>query len=138
MRPTLPEPLSTTVETRSESSRILAALIRLLGDLDLAEEALHEAFATALDTWPEVGMPANHRPWFISTVRFQAVDGLRRRARLDAAQRDLALWLEARFAEAPQEEEIEDDRLRLIFTCCHPALPPEKDRSRLRCGRFAA
>ena len=120
--------LSKTVETlyRSESGRILATLVHLLGDLDLAEEAMHEAFAAALDTWPQTGIPENPRPWLISTARFKAIDAMRQRARFDAAQRDLALHLEARINEASHEgEEIEDDRLRLIFTCCHPVLPPE-------------
>ena len=103
--------------------------MRLLGDLDLAEEAMHEAFAAALDRWPQAGIPDKPRPWLISTARFKAIDGMRRRARFDGAQRDLALYLEAQINEArirtPEEEEIEDDRLRLIFTCCHPALPPE-------------
>src|SRR3954471_19333950 len=124
----VPEQLSTTIETlyRSESGRVLATLVRLLGDLDLAEEAMHEAFAAALDTWPQTGIPENPRPWLISTARFKAIDAMRQRARFDAAQRDLALRLEARINEASHEdEEIEDDRLRLIFTCCHPALPPE-------------
>jgi RNA polymerase sigma-70 factor (ECF subfamily) len=111
---------------RVDSGRILATLIRLLGDLDVAEEAMHEAFAAALDTWPQTGVPDKPRPWLISTARFKAIDGMRRRARFDSAQKDLALYLEARINEAPHEdEEIEDDRLRLIFTCCHPALPPE-------------
>ncbi|MGA7317990.1 MAG: RNA polymerase sigma factor [Silvibacterium sp.] len=116
-----------TVETlyRSESGRILATLVRLLGDLDLAEEAMHEAFAAALDRWPQSGIPDKPRPWLISTARFKAIDGLRRRARFDGVQRDIELYLEARISETAQEEEIEDDRLRLIFTCCHPALPPE-------------
>ena len=124
----VPEQLSKTIETlyRSESGRILATLVHLLGDLDLAEEALHEAFAAALDTWPQTGIPENPRPWLISTARFKAIDAMRQRARFDAAQRDLALRLEARINEASHEdEEIEDDRLRLIFTCCHPVLPPE-------------
>jgi RNA polymerase sigma-70 factor (ECF subfamily) len=129
----VPEELSRTIETlyRSESGRILATLARLLGDLDVAEEAVHEAFAAALDTWPQAGVPDKPRPWLISTARFKAIDGMRRRARFDSAQKDLALHLEARvhealINEAPYEdEEIEDDRLRLIFTCCHPALPPE-------------
>jgi RNA polymerase sigma-70 factor, ECF subfamily len=123
-----PEQLSKTIETlyRSESGRILATLVHLLGDLDLAEEAMHEAFAAALDTWPQTGIPENPRPWLISTARFKAIDAMRQRARFDAAQRDLALHLEARINEASHEdEEIEDDRLRLIFTCCHPVLPPE-------------
>jgi RNA polymerase sigma-70 factor, ECF subfamily len=124
----LPEELSRTIETlyRSESGRILATLARLLGDLDVAEEAMHEAFAAALDTWPQTGVPDKPRPWLISTARFKAISGMRRRARFDSAQKDLALYLEARVNDAPlEEEEIEDDRLRLIFTCCHPALPPE-------------
>jgi RNA polymerase sigma-70 factor (ECF subfamily) len=111
---------------RVDSGRILATLIRLLGDFDLAEEAMHEAFAAALDGWPQAGVPENPRPWLISTARFKAIDGMRRRARFDGAQKDLALYLEARGNESPREdEEIEDDRLRLIFTCCHPSLAPE-------------
>ncbi|HEX3470200.1 MAG TPA: sigma-70 family RNA polymerase sigma factor, partial [Silvibacterium sp.] len=132
MPPNAPEDLSRTIETlyRSESGRILATLVRLLGDLDLAEEAMHEAFAAALDRWPQAGIPDKPRPWLISTARFKAIDGMRRRARFDGVERDLVLHLEAqinkaRGNEAPQEEEIQDDRLRLIFTCCHPALPPE-------------
>jgi len=124
----VPEELSRTIETlyRSESGRILATLARLLGDLDVAEEAMHEAFAAALDTWPQTGVPDKPRPWLISTARFKAIDRMRRRARFDSAQKDLALYLEARIIKGPNEdEEIEDDRLRLIFTCCHPALPPE-------------
>src|SRR5579864_3034495 len=130
--PPMPEQLSRTIETlyRSESGRVLATLVRLLGDLDLAEEAMHEAFAAALESWPQTGIPDNPRPWLISTARFKAIDGMRRRARLDGSQKDFALYTEAQISEArinemPQEEEIEDDRLRLIFTCCHPALPPE-------------
>ena len=121
---------------RVDSGRILATLIRLLGDFDLAEEAMHEAFAAALDSWPQAGVPDKPRPWPISTARFKAIDGMRRRTRFDSAQKDLALHLEARISAAPtgepphddeeiNDEEIEDDRLRLIFTCCHPALPPE-------------
>src|SRR5580698_585854 len=128
MPPPVPEQLSRTIEThyRLESGRILATLVRLLGDLDLAEESMHEAFAAALTSWPQAGIPENPRPWLISTARFKAIDTLRRRARFDGAQRDLALHLESRIAAAPEDnEEIEDDRLRLIFTCCHPALPPE-------------
>jgi len=105
---------------------VLATLVRLLGDLDLAEESMHEAFAAALESWPQSGIPENPRPWLISTARFKAIDGMRRRARFDATQRDLALHMEARINEASlDDEEIEDDRLRLIFTCCHPALPLE-------------
>jgi RNA polymerase sigma-70 factor, ECF subfamily len=122
------EQISTTIETlyRSESGRVLATLVRLLGDLDLAEEAMHEAFAVALESWPQTGIPGNPRPWLISTARFKAIDVMRRRARFDGAQRDLVAHMEARVNDAPlDDEEIEDDRLRLIFTCCHPALPPE-------------
>jgi len=128
MPPPVPEQLSSTIGTlyRSESGRVLATLVRLLGDLDLAEEAMHEAFAAALESWPQTGIPDRPRPWLISTARFKAIDGMRRRARFDATQRDLALYMEARINEASLDnEEIEDDRLRLIFTCCHPALPPE-------------
>src|ERR1700704_5544695 len=113
---------------RVDSGRILATLIRLLGDFDLAEEAMHEAFAAALSLWPKSGAPANPPPWLISTARFKAMDTLRRRARFDASQDELVHYLEAQgsSAERPNEEDsVEDDRLRLIFTCCHPALPPE-------------
>ena len=124
----VPEALGRTIETlyRSESGRILATLVRLLGDLDVAEEAMHEAFAAALDTWPQTGVPENPRPWLISTARFKAIDGLRRRARFDNSPKDLDLYPDARPHQTLHEDdEIEDDRLRLIFTCCHPALPPE-------------
>src|ERR1700677_2532897 len=123
----VPEQLSRTIETlyRAESGRVLATLVRLLGDLDLAEEAMHEAFAAALESWPKAGIPENPRPWLISPARFKAIDGIRRRARFDETQKDLALHLEASKQEAFPDDEIEDDRLRLIFTCCHPALPPE-------------
>jgi RNA polymerase sigma-70 factor (ECF subfamily) len=124
----VPEQLSKTVETlyRSESGRVLATLVRLLGDLDLAEEAMHDAFAAALESWPQAGIPDNPRPWLISTARFKAIDAMRRRARFNGAQRDLVAHMESRVNDAPSgNEEIEDDRLRLIFTCCHPVLPPE-------------
>jgi RNA polymerase sigma-70 factor (ECF subfamily) len=129
----VPEQLSETIETlyRSESGRILATLVRLLGDLDLAEEAMHEAFAAAVESWPQTGIPDNPRPWLISTARFKAIDAMRRRARFNGAQRDLIAHMESRVNDAAsgngeiEDEEIEDDRLRLIFTCCHPALPPE-------------
>jgi RNA polymerase sigma-70 factor (ECF subfamily) len=124
----VPEQLSKTIETlyRSESGRVLATLVRLLGDLDLAEEAMHEAFAAALEFWSQTGIPDKPRPWLISTARFKAIDVIRRRARFDGAQRDLVAHMESRVTDAPGgNEEIEDDRLRLIFTCCHPALPPE-------------
>jgi RNA polymerase sigma-70 factor (ECF subfamily) len=113
---------------RVESGRILATLIRLLGDFDLAEEAMHEAFAAALSLWPTSGVPGNPRPWLISTARFKAIDTLRRRARFDASQDELARHLEAQGSSAEisnEEDFLEDDRLRLIFTCCHPALAPE-------------
>lgn len=128
MLPSVPEQISRTIETlyRSESGRVLATLVRLLGDLDLAEESMHEAFVAALDTWPRTGIPNKPRPWLISTARFKAIDGMRRRARFDRTQSDIALYMGAHISETPKEtEEIEDDRLRLIFTCCHPALPPE-------------
>ena len=130
MPPPVPEQLSRTIETlyRSESGRVLATLVRLLGDLDLAEEAMHEAFAVALKSWPETGIPDKPRPWLISTARFKAIDTLRRRARFDASQDDLARYLEAQWSSAGKSEEednLQDDRLRLIFICCHPALAPE-------------
>jgi RNA polymerase sigma-70 factor (ECF subfamily) len=124
----VPEQLSSAIETiyRSESGRVLATLVGLLGDLDLAEEAMHESFAAALESWPKTGIPDSPRPWLVSTARFKAIDVMRRRARFDASQKDLVLHIDARINHAPpDEEQIEDDRLRLIFTCCHPALPPE-------------
>src|SRR5215467_3954373 len=116
--PPVPEQLSRTIETlyRSESGRVLATLVRILGDLDLAEESMHEAFAAALESWPQTGIPDNPRPWLISTARFKAIDGIRRRARFDGAQRDLVAHMEARIHDAPAgneetgDEEIEDDR----------------------------
>jgi RNA polymerase sigma-70 factor (ECF subfamily) len=128
MRPPVPEQLSKTIETlyRSESGRVLATLVRLLGDLDVAEESMHEAFAAALESWTLTGIPDKPRPWLISTARFKAIDGMRRRARFSGAQRDLVAHMESRVNDAALgDEEIEDDRLRLIFTCCHPALPAE-------------
>src|SRR3989441_4725757 len=113
---------------RVDSGRILATLIRLLGDFDLAEEAMHEAFAAALSLWPRSGVPTNPRPWLISTARFKAIDTLRRRASFDASQDELVRYLEAQWSsaeEANEEDSLEDDRLRLIFTCCHPSLAPE-------------
>jgi len=112
---------------RLESRRILATLIRLLGDFDLAEDALHDAFRAALEQWQKEGMPANPRAWLVSAGRFKAIDAMRRRARFDASQTDIAerLYSESGDATAPDDEGIEDDRLRLIFTCCHPALSPD-------------
>jgi len=112
---------------RSESRRVLATLIRLLGDFDLAEEALHDAFAAAVEQWPREGTPANPRAWLVSTGRFKAIDAMRRRVRFDASEAELAERLEAETARTMPgaAQDIEDDRLRLIFTCCHPALPPD-------------
>jgi RNA polymerase sigma-70 factor (ECF subfamily) len=111
---------------RAESRRILATLIRLLGDFDLAEEALHDAFRAALEQWPRDGVPANPRTWLVSAGRFKAIDTLRRRARFDASLAAIAEQIDADTDVTGQDHEgIEDDRLRLIFTCCHPALPPE-------------
>jgi RNA polymerase sigma-70 factor, ECF subfamily len=123
---------------RVDSGRILATLIRLLGDFDLAEEAMHEAFAAALSLWPSSGVPGSPRPWLISTARFKAIDTLRRRTRFDASQDELVRYLEAQWSSAErsnqehsleqrflEDDRLEDDRLRLIFTCCHPSLAPE-------------
>ncbi len=112
---------------RQDSRRVLATLIRLLGDFDIAEEAMHEAFAAAVEQWPRDGTPANPRAWLVSTGRFKAIDAIRRRARFDASQTELADRLAAEATDAGPREpgEIEDDRLRLIFTCCHPALPAD-------------
>lgn len=111
---------------RAESRRVLATLIRLLGDFDLAEEALHDAFRAALEQWPRDGMPENPRAWLVSAGRFKAIDGIRRRARFDSLE-DHAEQVEALADESAEsgEEGLEDDRLRLIFTCCHPALPAD-------------
>ena len=118
-----------TVEAiyRSDSRRVLATLIRLLGDFDLAEEALHDAFAAAVEQWPQAGVPANPRAWLVSAGRFKVIDSMRRRARFDASLGEIAERLES----SPPDpaswdgEGIDDDRLRLIFLCCHPALPPD-------------
>jgi RNA polymerase sigma-70 factor, ECF subfamily len=108
---------------RTDSRRVLATLIRLFGDFDLAEEALHDAFATAVERWPDEGIPANPRAWLVSTGRFKSIDRLRRRARFDERLAEVAERL-ATVTPAPDmdDEQVEDDRLRLIFTCCHPAL----------------
>src|ERR1700678_1999730 len=120
---------------RTDSGRILATLIRLLGDFDLAEEAMHEAFSAALLMWPSTGVPGHPRKWLVSTARFKAIDTLRRRARFDASQDELVRYLEAQGNSAErsnknaedshEDDSLEDDRLRLIFTCCHPSLAPE-------------
>jgi RNA polymerase sigma-70 factor, ECF subfamily len=112
---------------RSESRQVLATLIRLLGDFETAEEALHDAFAAAVEQWARDGIPANPRAWLVSTGRFKAIDGMRRRARFDASLPELAKQLETSTSDPDEldDEHVEDDRLRLIFTCCHPALSPE-------------
>ncbi|PYM64809.1 MAG: RNA polymerase subunit sigma-24, partial [Candidatus Rokuibacteriota bacterium] len=112
---------------RSDSRRVLATLIRLLGDFDLAEEALHEAFTAAVERWPRDGTPANPRAWLVSAGRFKAIDAMRRRARFDASRAELAERLDTDTGDAAgwDDEGVEDDRLRLIFICCHPALPPD-------------
>ena len=110
---------------RSESRRVFATLIRLLGDFDLAEEALHEAFRAALEQWPREGVPENPRAWLVSAGRFKAIDGIRRNARFDPLDEDAENIAGSDDPAAWASEDIEDDRLRLIFTCCHPALPPE-------------
>lgn len=111
---------------RSDSRHIFTTLIRLLGDFDLAEEALHEAFRIALEQWPRDGVPANPKTWLVSTGRFKAIDGIRLRARFDVLEDADALADPAsEDGEAWDYEDVEDDRLRLIFTCCHPALSPD-------------
>jgi RNA polymerase sigma-70 factor, ECF subfamily len=113
---------------RADSRRVLATLIRLLGDFDLAEEAMHDAFAAAMAQWPQAGVPENPRAWLVSAGRFKAIDGIRRRARFDRSLAMLADQLDAVAATSAVEQEeegVDDDRLRLIFTCCHPALKPD-------------
>jgi RNA polymerase sigma-70 factor (ECF subfamily) len=122
-------PIQARVEAiyRTESRRVLATLIRLLGDFDLAEEALHDAFAAAVEQWPRDGVPANPRAWLVSAGRFRAIDAIRRRSRFEAAAATLAAQQDTGAGDSATwaDEEVEDDRLRLIFTCCHPALPPD-------------
>lgn len=113
---------------QTESRRVLATLIRLLGDFDLAEEALHDAFAAALKQWPRDGVPANPRAWLVSAGRFKAIDHIRRRARFDASVAEIARQLDTDHdseEEAQDDHDVEDDQLRLIFTCCHPSLSAE-------------
>ena len=112
---------------RSESRHIFATLVRLLGDFDLAEEALHEAFRAALEQWPGDGLPANPCAWLISTGRFKAIDAIRKRARFEPLPDDFAKRIadDTDNPDAHNDESVEDDRLRLIFTCCHPALSPD-------------
>jgi RNA polymerase sigma-70 factor (ECF subfamily) len=116
-----------TVDTvyRSESRRVFATLVRLLGDFDLAEEALHEAFRAALEQWPRDGVPENPRAWLVSAGRFKGIDGMRRRARFDLLDEDAEQIAAPDDSASWGSEDIEDDRLRLIFTCCHPALPAD-------------
>jgi RNA polymerase sigma-70 factor (ECF subfamily) len=123
------ESIQQTIETvyRDESRRVLATLIRLLGDFDSAEEALHDAFRAALEQWPREGMPSNPRAWLVSTGRFKAIDAARRRTRFDALD-DMGEKADPVFIDTTawaDDESVEDDRLRLIFTCCHPALAPD-------------
>ena len=112
---------------RAESRRVLATLIRLLGDFDIAEEALHDAFIAAVEQWPREGVPQNPRAWLVSTGRFKAIDRIRRRSKFDVSLEDVAEQIEAIPAPeiANEHGHVEDDRLRLIFTCCHPALAPD-------------
>ncbi|WP_272887304.1 RNA polymerase sigma factor [Stutzerimonas stutzeri] len=121
------EPTKTDIEAiyRNESRRVLATLIRLLGDFDLAEEALQDAFIAAVQQWPRDGLPANPRAWLVSAGRFKAIDGLRRRARFNASLNLLADQLDENEEPDWERDDLEDDRLRLIFTCCHPALPAD-------------
>ena len=128
--PRPPDDARATVDAvyQAESRRVLATLIRLLGDFDLAEEALQDAFTAALAQWPASGVPANPRAWLVSAGRFKAIDGLRRGARFDASQAELAERFGGQAidpADAAADDGLEDDRLRLIFTCCHPALPAD-------------
>jgi RNA polymerase sigma-70 factor (ECF subfamily) len=110
---------------RSDSRRVFATLVRLLGDFDLAEEATHDAFRAALEQWPREGVPVNPRAWLVSAGRFKAIDGMRRRARFQPLPDDIDERLAADTGEGLDGDRVEDDRLRLIFTCCHPALPPD-------------
>jgi RNA polymerase sigma-70 factor (ECF subfamily) len=126
MAVTAPNPAAETVESvyESDSRRVLATLIRLLGDFDVAEEAMHEAFRAALEQWPKEGVPANPRAWLVSAGRFKAIDSLRRQKRFDSldedeSKADVGVIDSAAWADP---ETVEDDRLRLVFTCCHPAL----------------
>src|SRR6267378_1549368 len=112
---------------RTDSRRILATLIRLLGDFDLAEEALHDAFTAAMEKWPRDGVPANPRAWLVSAGRFKAIDSLRRHTRFETSPGYVLdeLQSDAKDPSEPIDQSVEDDQLRLIFTCCHPALPPD-------------
>ena len=122
-----PQPVSETIETiyRSHSQHVFATLVRLLGDFDVAEEGLHEAFMAALEQWPRDGIPANPKAWLVSVGRFKGIDFLRRHARLEPLPTDIEDLLNIDISDELDGEGIEDDRLRLIFTCCHPALSAE-------------
>jgi RNA polymerase sigma-70 factor, ECF subfamily len=126
MNETVADPIHKQIDDlyRSESRRVFATLIRLLGDFDRAEEALHEAFTVAIEQWSREGVPANPRSWLVSVGRFRAIDSIRRRVRFDASLAELAHQLDKTDI-VQNDEDIEDDRLRLIFTCCHPALSRE-------------
>jgi RNA polymerase sigma-70 factor, ECF subfamily len=123
------EDIRTLVERvyRAESRRVLATLIRLVGDFDMAEEALHDAFIAAVEQWPRDGVPQNPRAWLVSAGRFKAIDRIRRRSRFDVSLEDVVEQIEAIAAPQVDSEHahLEDDRLRLIFTCCHPAIAPD-------------
>ena len=127
--PSRTEHIRQTVDAvyRAESRRVLATLIRLLGDFDRAEDALHDAFRAALEQWPRDGVPANPRTWLVSAGRFKAIDAMRRRARFDALQAELIEQLNTETSDPVKldDESVVDDQLRLIFTCCHPALSPD-------------
>jgi RNA polymerase sigma-70 factor, ECF subfamily len=110
---------------RRDSRKVFATLVRLLGDFDRAEEAMHEAFAAAMEKWPETGVPENPTAWLVSAGRFRAIDAIRKRERLDASMPELAARIDADPSDDVDEQAVEDDRLRLIFTCCHPALAPD-------------
>ena len=122
----MPHPVAETIDAlyRTESRRVFATLVRMLGDFDLAEEALHDAFRAALEQWPREGVPANPRAWLVSAGRFKAIDGIRRQRRFQALDEEAAEAIPDE-REPIDPEGIEDDRLRLIFTCCHPALAPD-------------
>jgi RNA polymerase sigma-70 factor (ECF subfamily) len=125
-REDMPDPVAETIDAlyRTESRRVFATLVRMLGDFDLAEEALHDAFRAALEQWPREGVPANPRAWLVSAGRFKAIDGIRRQRRFQALDEEAAEAIPDE-REPFDTEGIEDDRLRLIFTCCHPALAPD-------------
>ena len=119
----MPEQVAESIDAiyRTESRRVFATLVRMLGDFDLAEEALHDAFRAALEQWPREGVPANPRAWLVSAGRFKAIDRIRRQRRFEALDEEAAEAIPDE-RDTIEGDDIEDDRLRLIFTCCHPAL----------------